>query len=453
MRARSALAAAAAAAAVLATTGVWAHTTLHRQQVGATHAQAESQMERVLDQLYRGALPGGFGPLPYEVVISGRSASGGASSDLDELGSRQRHLLPAPTRWDPWTIRTVHLPHPPGTPRTALTGRTVQALTADIQARDLGHDKAVSMAIADDGLLRVYVLLTSPEADHVMESADRVVLMTGVVGVVLVAVAAHTATRLALRSVKAIRTRTAQVTARQPRERVDVPDTRDEIAALARTINATLERLDAAATLQQRFVADAAHELRSPLTTLLTSLEVALAYPDRTDWPTAVATAARHTRRLRSLTEDLLLLARLDADAPGTAATSVDLSALAQRLAHEREQAEGHPDVRPDTPGPAFVSGRPQELERLLRNLLDNAVRHATHSVRLTVRVEGDRVVTSVCDDGPGVPAADTERIFERFTRLDDHRARTSGGTGLGLAIARELAHRHSGTLRGRLIW
>ena len=218
------------------------------------------------------------------------------------------------------------------------------------------------------------------------------------------------------------------------------------------TINGTLQRLDDAARAQRRLVADAAHELRSPLTVLLADLEVALAYPDRADWPATTATAARQARRLQALTEDLLLLARLDAGATPPA-TELDLSALAASLTLEYATAARGSAVRPHcaATGPVPVSGNPEQLRRLLRNLLDNALRHADAEVRVTVRAgSGERpgaVVLEVADDGPGIEPADHERVFERFTRLADARDRDSGGTGLGLAIARDLARRQHGTL------
>ncbi|MEV7390433.1 HAMP domain-containing sensor histidine kinase [Streptomyces sp. NPDC091215] len=448
VRARAALAAAAAAAFILAGVGAWVHNALYDQQMAATRDQARSEMDQLLGQLYGGYMPGGFGPLPYEVVVAGQRSAGDASTDLVRLGSLQRHLLPAPATRDVWAVRTVRIPRPPGgtAPDAELSGRTLQALTADLDVHDIGRAKAKAMGIGNS-VVRVYVLLTPTAAEQATASADRILLPVGIIGVASVAAVAYLATRLALRPVEAIRARTAQVTATQPRERVEVPDTGDEIAALARTINDTLERLDTAATQQRRFVADAAHELRSPLTTVLTSLEVALAYPERTDWPAAASTAVRQTRRLRSLTEDLLLLARLDADAPGPPAVPVDVAAIARELSEEFAALGPSPAVDCDAPAPALVTGSANELERLLRNLLDNAVRHATRRVRVAVQVQGDEVIARVQDDGPGVPQADAERIFERFTRLDDHRARTTGGTGLGLAIARELARHHHGTL------
>ncbi|WP_456340781.1 sensor histidine kinase [Streptomyces mirabilis] len=179
----------------------------------------------------------------------------------------------------------------------------------------------------------------------------------------------------------------------------------------------------------------------------MASLDVALAYPERTDWPAAATTAARQTRRLQALAEDLLLLDRLDARVAVARPATVGLAALACRLTEQYPLADRPLSLTCDSTGPALVQGNRNEFERLLRNLVDNAVRHAAHRILISVRNQDGWVVTTVRDDGSGVPTGDVERIFERFTRLDDARSRDSGGTGLGLAIARDLARCHHGTL------
>ncbi|MFD4555602.1 sensor histidine kinase [Streptomyces sp. NPDC058469] len=452
VRARAALAAASAAAVVLVAIGWWLHRDVYRQSMDTTEAQAQEQLWSLVGQLHQGIAPGDRSALPYEIVATGRRSAVAHDSTMDGFDSDTRHVLPAPPTSGPfeaWNIRTVRMParHDDTYGSADLAGRTFRAMTADVKASELDHTKAAALGIADDAKLRVYVVLTPHAAEAVVTTADGLLLRAGIAGLLLIAAVAYTATRLALRPVEAIRARTASVTATDPRERVDVPDTGDEIAALATTINATLQRLDDAAARQRRFVADAAHELRSPLTTLLASLEVALAYPDHTDWPAATTTAVRQTRRLQALAEDLLLLARLDARVPATRPATVDPAALATRLTEQYQLAEGQLTLDCDSTGSALVHGDRNELERLLRNLVDNALRHAADRVVITVRDEGSWVVMTVHDDGPGVPAEDAERIFERFTRLDDARSRDAGGSGLGLAIARDLARCHQGTL------
>ncbi|MEU2299565.1 HAMP domain-containing sensor histidine kinase [Streptomyces antibioticus] len=249
-------------------------------------------------------------------------------------------------------------------------------------------------------------------------------------------------TRRALRPVEGIRREMAAITASADlARRVPEPDTHDEVARLARTTNETLAALEASVERQRRFVADASHELRSPIASLRTQLEVGAAHPGLLD----VAGAVEDTVRLQRLAADLLLLARLDAGEGPVPGARVDLAALA------REEAAGRPGVIVSAAGPVEAGGSRGQLGRVLANLLDNALRHARTGVSVTVREEGRgedaRAVVTVADDGDGVPVADRERIFERFVRLDDARARDDGGAGLGLAIARDVAVRHGGTL------
>ncbi|WP_329023445.1 sensor histidine kinase [Streptomyces sp. NBC_00690] len=251
-------------------------------------------------------------------------------------------------------------------------------------------------------------------------------------------------TRRALRPVEDIRAEMAAITASEDlSRRVPEPDSHDEIARLARTTNETLAALEASVERQRRFVADASHELRSPIASLRTQLEVGEAHPDLLDVSGAVA----DTVRLQQLAADLLLLARLDAgERPGRA--RLDLGAMVREEASQR--THDRIAVTVDVVDGLDVVGSRSQLARVLGNLLDNAQRHADESVTAAVRAEGDRIVLTVADDGEGIPELERERIFERFVRLDDARTRDDGGAGLGLAIARDVAERHGGTLTVR---
>ncbi|MGW7050867.1 sensor histidine kinase [Streptomyces sp. NPDC054887] len=254
-------------------------------------------------------------------------------------------------------------------------------------------------------------------------------------------------TRRALRPVEGIRREMAAITASEDlSRRVPEPDTHDEVARLAATTNETLAALEASVERQRRFVADASHELRSPIASLRTQLEVGAAHPELLD----VRDAVRDTVRLQGLAADLLLLARLDAgERPGQG--RVDLGALV------REEVSQRADRLPVTvsggsggsggSGACEVAGSRGQLARVLGNLLDNAQRHADGRVEVSLRRERGAVVLGVSDDGAGVPEGERERIFERFVRLDEARSRDDGGAGLGLAIARDVARRHGGTL------
>ncbi|MFK0116936.1 sensor histidine kinase [Streptomyces sp. NPDC090994] len=462
VRARAALAAAFAAAVVLAGIGWWAHHEAYRQSTRIAEEQARKSLLALVDQLKEGSVPSRRSAVPYEVVATGRRTAVASGGGLDDVAPGTRHVLPDPAAlsapppqagaaWG-YAVRPLRIParrdhgHAPGN-GAGLAGGTYPVLYDDLWAGELGRDRAAALGVGADATLRVYVVQLPDTAEAITGTIDGLLLRAGLAGLVLIAGAAYLTVRVALRPVEAIRVLTASVTASDPRERVTVPAAGHEITALATTINATLQRLDDAAAQQRRFVADAAHELRSPLTTLLASLEVALAYPDRTDWPVAATTAARQTRRLQALAEDLLLLARLDTRAPAADPETVDLAALASRLTEQYPRAARPLTLACDSPAPACALGNPDEYERLLRNLLDNAARHAAHRVQVTVRDQDAWVVLTVHDDGPGVPPEDAERVFERFVRLDDARSRDHGGTGLGLAIARDLAHRHRGTL------
>ncbi|MGW6533278.1 ATP-binding protein [Streptomyces venezuelae] len=250
-------------------------------------------------------------------------------------------------------------------------------------------------------------------------------------------------TRRALRPVAAITAEMSVITASEDlARRVPEPDTHDEIARLARTTNETLTALQTSVERQRRFVADASHELRSPIASLRTQLEVGAAHPELLD----VDGAVEDTVRLQELAADLLLLARLDAgEKPG--AGRVDLAAFAREELSQRtrDHVEVHADLKS-----AEVAGSRGQLARVLNNLLNNAQRHARSRVTVTTRSDGAWAVLEVADDGSGVPESERERIFERFVRLDDARTRDEGGAGLGLAIARDVAVRHGGTLKVR---
>ncbi|MFE0256707.1 sensor histidine kinase [Streptomyces sp. NPDC059010] len=324
-------------------------------------------------------------------------------------------------------------------------------------------------------LLLLLVIFTGHWAEYIPAIQDLhwfwIMTTTGVpVAGLLTGALTRIATGHALRPVEAIRQRLEEITASSLEQRVPTPDAdqNDEIARLARTTNATLDRLEHASVLQRQFIADAAHELRSPLAGLRAQLESASRHPQGVDWPSVIEDATTDVIRLQALAEDLLLLARLDATdagtagAPATDAAEVDLAALAEDLVREYRHlpcADGldltlrRDDGTTDRAVPTLISGDALQLERLLRNLLDNACRHATGAVTLRLTTHNsadnptDMVVIDVSDDGPGIPPAERDSVFERFVRLDDARARTTGGAGLGLPIAREIALRHGGTL------
>ena len=204
----------------------------------------------------------------------------------------------------------------------------------------------------------------------------------------------------------------------------------------------TLRPVREAGERQRRFVADAAHELRSPVASIRQHAEVASAHPETTDVGELATTVGAEGVRLQALVDDLLLLARLDEGA-GVAREEVDLDDLVLAEA-ERLRATTTDEIRTRDVHAGRVCGDARSLERLVRNLGDNAARHAG-TVAFALAAEDGHVTLTVDDDGPGIPAADRERVFQRFVRLDEGRGRADGGTGLGLAIAREVARAHGG--------
>ncbi len=249
----------------------------------------------------------------------------------------------------------------------------------------------------------------------------------------------------ALRPVEAITRQVEVISAAGSGERVPVPPQHDEVGHLARTVNTMLDRLDRAALNQRRFVADASHELRSPLAVIRTEAEVALSHPDRADWPATARSVLEETQRLETLVSDLLVLAQRDDGRPaarlGTGETDVEEVVLAEAARTRR--------VPVDTSGvlAGRVGAHPGDVGRVVRHLLDNAARHATTVVQVSVRPQVGGVVLVVDDDGDGIADADRQRIFERFARLEESRSRDAGGAGLGLAVVAAIVGDLGGTV------
>ncbi|MGP4029524.1 ATP-binding protein [Actinomadura sp. 3N407] len=322
-----------------------------------------------------------------------------------------------------------------GDARLSTGVATVDGRTADYRFA------AVEATTPRDETVTVYAGADLAAARDAAGTATRAMLAGLPPLLAVVAGVTWLVTRRALRPVEAVRAELAEITAAGDLgRRVPVPDARDEIARLAATTNQTLARLQDSSARQRGFVADASHELRSPIASLRTQLEVAAAHPELLD----VDGLVEDVVRLQDLAADLLLLARLDA---GDRAPEQSV-ALGRLIRDEVGRRIGdRVPVRLSIEDDPQVTGVPRQLSRVIGNLLDNAGRHADEAVRLSLREEAGTAVVRVADDGPGVPPADRERIFERFVRLDDARSRDEGGAGLGLAIARDLVLAHGGSL------
>ena len=311
-----------------------------------------------------------------------------------------------------------------------------------------------------DGPLRVVALPAGSDADPVTVvvavpiaqslASVRVLRSVFFVGYPLLvgglAILAWRVVGATLRPVEDLRTGAERITLAQRADRLPVPEGGDEIHRLAVTLNRMLDRLESSRARQRAFVADAAHELRSPLANLRVQLEVTQQHGGALPIEDLLADVERLTR----LVDDLLILAR--ADAPPTAPLDVvDLQEVASDAVARYGSARV--PVSLSSAEPVCVLGDALALDRVVANLVDNGVRHAASAVCVSVSAGSVSagsvsVVLTVADDGPGIPAADRERVFERFTRLDDARTRDSGGAGLGLAIVRDLVQRHGGSVQ-----
>jgi signal transduction histidine kinase len=321
-----------------------------------------------------------------------------------------------------------------------------------------GESANVNVPIDNDDFLAVATAANTPTGrltvvvaravDVVGESTRIVSIMLAVGLPVLLLLVAATTWRVvgqALAPVEAIRNEVDEISAAELHRRVPDPPGGDEITRLAQTMNRMLGRLERSSARQRRFIADASHELRSPVASIRQHTEVALAHPDRTTLAELAATVLAEDLRVQRLVEDLLLLARADEHTPQPR-RPVDLDDLVFEEASRLREATS---LRVDTTAVSAgrIDGDAAGLRRVLRNLGDNAAHHAHGRIVFALGQENGAVVLTVDDDGPGIPEADRARVLERFVRLDDARARDAGGSGLGLAIVAELVGAHDGEL------
>lgn len=348
---------------------------------------------------------------------------------------------------------------------------TVVAASEDAPRTSLA-DAADEIVETDEGRFVIAVEGISGEAGGEVvagrntESADEtLVTVAGLLAIsvplliVLVAFTSWIVVGRALSPVERMRRQVAAMTAATLERRIDEPGADDEIGRLAHTLNGMLERLESAQTTQRRFISDASHELRSPLTVLRQYAEVARDHPERISARELADAVLDEGGRLERLVQGMLVLARADEGALHITEVDVDLDDLlldeAKRVRSGGAGATAAAvtaAVTVDTSGiaAARVRGDLGLLRQLVRNLVDNAARHARMRIALAVApsADGASVVLTVADDGDGIAPADRDRVFERFVRLDDARARDTGGSGLGLAIVREIATVHGGTAR-----
>ena len=337
---------------------------------------------------------------------------------------------------------------PLSVPRPPL-GRTAVSHARELPVEDDEGDRfvlAATSVAAPGGPLTVFVAASTEDVGDTIAEAAGLAVVSLPVLVLLLGAAMWVLIGRTLAPVERIRAEAAAISGRDLHRRVPEPDREDEVGRLARTLNAMLARLEDGLERQRRFVADAAHELRTPIASIRTELETARSSPRRIDWEATADDVLAEMVRLQRLTEQLLLLARADAGRLELHRRPVDLDDLVHTLVAERRRAE---EVTFDTSEvrPAQLHGDPVLLEQLVRNLLENAGHHAAGRVLIGVHQDDATTRLTVEDDGPGIPPEHRQRVFARFTRLDDSRTRERGGTGLGLAIGADIARAHGGAV------
>lgn len=398
------------------------------QQRVLTHGIDEALIQRA-DNIERAVARGAFGAsLPMEgdpedsflQVIAPGGEVVATSENAAKLPAATAPLGAGPNQ----TVDTVG-----GIP---LSNREFRVL-----ARQVGSgDDAATLVVAknlDDVNESVRILATSLAIAIPVVTALLAVLVWWLTGRVL-------------RPVESIRAEVASIGGNELYRRVPTPGSQDEISRLARTMNAMLDRVEQATERQRRFVADASHELRNPLTRIRSSLEVSLAHPETVDPEELHRSMLADTTDLQKLVDDLLFLARSESGELGPAEEPVDLDDLVLEEAR-RLRDRGTVKVDSSAVSAARTVGDPHQLSRAIRNLASNAERHARTCVRFELRENGGHSELVVADDGPGIPPEHHATVFKRFTRLDEARSRDAGGSGLGLAIVHDIVTRHGGTV------
>ena len=344
-----------------------------------------------------------------------------------------------------WSSRRLR-----GDPVSALSpapGKTAKEQLPQVPA--LGDDDEVlvsARSVEVDG--QSYVVLVAAPLEVQTDT-----LLT--VGLLLLAAAPLLVTRVAvavwvlvgqsLRTVERIRRQVAEIDGRRLHERVEVPPTGDEIAALASTMNQMLDKLEHSDTAHRAFFSDASHELRSPLSTLVTTAEVASLDESGKTWLDMQQTLLSESNRMQSLVEDLLTLAKVDARQLPLDVQDVDLDDVLDSEI-KRLRTVSSLQVTAELQ-PVRVRGDERRLAQVFRNLLDNAARHAKSRIVVRMERRPSEVVVSVDNDGEIISPEARDRVFERFARLDASRSTDGGGSGLGLAISREIMGAHGGTV------
>jgi signal transduction histidine kinase len=335
----------------------------------------------------------------------------------------------------------------PGGHRLADPGTRCVAVEPPGHGEDFAFVAAVVQRPGGDSPSQVIVGRPLVDVLDSTRFVTRVLVVGLPIVLVLVGVVTWTVAGRTLAPVAAIRREVDEISGAELHRRVPAASSGDEVGRLAATMNRMLDRLERAQESQRQFVSDASHELRSPIASIRQHVEVALAHPDRTTLAELAGTVLAEDLRVQRLVDDLLLLARADERTLQLPRASIDLDDLVFEEARRLRSAT-QPRIDTTAVSAGRVWGDEESLRRLLRNLGENAARYAHQRIAFGLTEAGGTVMLSVSDDGPGIPAADRERVFERFVRLTTARARDDGGSGLGLAIVSELTRAHGGSVK-----
>ncbi len=426
VRLRLTVAATLLAAVTVGLAGLLLLVLLGRSLDATASTRASQRAQEVAALLTRGGLP---------AVVSVLTGVGGESTSTQVLGRGHRVVASSPQVRNEKPLTTLVVG-----PGVVSSERLTNLPVGDgaayvVVSRGVRHEGADYQVVVAQSLATT-------------ASSVRTVGTLLLIGLPLLTAASGLATFVfvgrALQPVAAMRRQVAKISATDLTQRLPLPATHDEVHDLGSTMNEMLARLEAAQDRQRRFVADASHELRSPLATVKANLQLTRDGTDP-DWSEAHAMMLVETERLERIVSDLLLLAHGDAEA-GVAYEDVDLEEIVfAEVEHLRRTTTL--DVVVSAGSAVRVTGDAHQLSQVLRNLADNAAVHASHRIDITLAVDLDHAVLEVGDDGPGIPVADRRRVLERFVRLDAGRDRASGGTGLGLAIVDDVVQRHGGTV------
>ena len=363
----------------------------------------------------------------------------------DRRSSEQVQIIDSSNRVVAWSARRLR-----GEPISAL--RPAPGKTAKeelVRAPALGEDDEVLVSARGVEVNdQAYVVLVAEPLEvqtDTLRTVGLLLLAAAPLLIALVGVAVWVLVGRSLKTVERIRRQVAEIDGQRLSERIEVPPTGDEIAALAATMNQMLDKLERSDSTHRAFFSDASHELRSPLSTLVTTAEVASMDDTGKTWLDMQQTVLNESSRMQSLVEDLLTLAKVDAHQLQLDIQEVDLEdVLDSEITRLRTVSSLQINAELQ---PARVRGDERRLSQVFRNVLDNAARYAKSAIIVKMERLPDEVVVSVDNDGEIISAQDRSRVFERFARLDASRSSDRGGSGLGLAISREIMLAHGGTV------